>query len=160
MRMPTLPAATRAAEQMPQMTGGQMPQIELAEMSDAEFVAMGNAIATNDEVNYGNESDLWRWERFGHGKYRGRYYRWRRSGDTERRTLNGGRLDLAGEANLPARKGRGNHTRGAAREKANATKKTIDTSRRDSARVVGNFVADAAQRTEGGLGYAVSNGVA
>lgn len=38
------------------------------------------------------EPDVWRMQKHGHGKYKGRYYRWVKIGDPNRTTLKGGLL--------------------------------------------------------------------
>lgn len=145
-----MPAASSAADDLWfDDVAGEMPQmsqsfvaLEEIQFSDADFVAIVESIATTEnEANNDTGNDVWRWERFGHGKYRGRYYRWRRIGDAKRRTLSGGRIDLKGEANLPKRKGRGNHAKSEARQSA-----TKHPARRDGAGMAGDFVANETQR--------------
>lgn len=127
------------------------PQLPQEELSRSDGVTLADILATKEEPQH-DPDDLWRWERHGHGKYKGRWYRWRRIGDTARRTLKGGKFE-SHIAALPARQGQGNHTKGDERRGRTTT-------RRNTAGMGGDIVADAPERAEGRIDYPMPDRVA
>lgn len=129
---PKLVSASPTAEP----ADGQKEQIPLSvshitQFADDDFVELAElfeAIPTNDttvEAQTIEDPHLWRWQRHGHGKYKGKYYRL--VNIQTGRTIKGGYLDpqmIALLNRIYPRKGKGNHVSGANRKHTKNTKPT------------------------------------
>lgn len=93
----------------------------IGDITDDDF----NGIDLSDKPEIPPDTG-WRWERAGSGKYKGKYWIWRRSQNGVRLHQKGGYFNADSAKKLPARAGKGNRTHTRKSHRVDADSPTSD----------------------------------